>query len=259
CGTRPRVRRIINGTSVGDNEYPWVVVIRKNGAYQCPGSLITPKHVVTAAHCLTDVEASSFKVTPGAYRSPFKPDYEKKLYTVKAIHPHEKFDKNTYDNDIGLLELENPVALNSEMQLICLPSSDNVDYSGTVGTALGWGRVQKNETAGLIPLQKVDVPIMSKEECLKTDYTNQDITENMFCAGYPEGGKDACNGDSGGPLQVLREYNSYELAGIISWGRGCGDAGNPGVYTKMTNYLYWLREYITDECPCRPHPTNTGL
>jgi trypsin len=56
----------------------------------------------------------------------------------------------------------------------------------------------------------------------------------MFCAGYVmppnETGPDACHGDDGGPLVV-----DGELAGIVSWGVGCGRY--PSFYTKVATYL----------------------
>ena len=64
----------------------------------------------------------------------------------------------------------------------------------------------------------------------------------MFCAGYLAGGIDSCQGDSGGPMVCTsRERNT--LLGIISWGYGCGRANKPGVYTKVVNYLDWIRQH----------------
>jgi trypsin len=51
----------------------------------------------------------------------------------------------------------------------------------------------------------------------------------MFCAGVNGGGKDACQGDSGGPLVI-----DNVLAGIVSWGYGCGDESYPGVYSNVS-------------------------
>ena len=61
----------------------------------------------------------------------------------------------------------------------------------------------------------------------------------MICAGYPEGGKDSCDGDGGGPLVC-----NAELQGITSWGRGCGKPGHPGVYTKVCNFVDWLQQMM---------------
>lgn len=77
------------------------------------------------------------------------------------------------------------------------------------------------------------------------------ITEAQLCAGG-EFGKDACSGDSGGPLMkkyVDAESNQLQwyLEGIVSWGDGCGRIGIPGVYTRMASYVYWVMYSISEE------------
>ena len=89
--------------------------------------------------------------------------------------------------------------------------------------------------------QYVRVPTITNSDC-KTRYSNDSITETMICAGYPgEGGKDACAGDSGGPL-VCNENGNAVLAGVVSWGTGCGEPDYPGVYSRVTHVLDWIKE-----------------
>ena len=85
------------------------------------------------------------------------------------------------------------------------------------------------------------VPTIKSSDC-KKNYSNDSITESMICAGYPgEGGKDACAGDSGGPL-VCNENGNAVLAGVVSWGTGCGEPDYPGVYSRVTHVLDWIKE-----------------
>uniref|UniRef100_A0A3Q0RZ51 trypsin n=1 Tax=Amphilophus citrinellus TaxID=61819 RepID=A0A3Q0RZ51_AMPCI len=72
-----------------------------------------------------------------------------------------------------------------------------------------------------------------------------DLTNNMFCAGIPEGGKDSCQGDSGSPF-TLTENGRHWAAGIVSWGVECGRRGTYGVYTRVANYLDWIKKTMQE-------------
>ena len=79
--------------------------------------------------------------------------------------------------------------------------------------------------------------MLNKTDCLKGP-NGDELTKNMICAG---GGKvDSCQGDSGGPL-VINAGGKFTLAGVTSWGYGCGVSGSPGVYTKVANYIDWIK------------------
>lgn len=72
-----------------------------------------------------------------------------------------------------------------------LPHTGEVSYEGVKGTVIGWGRLGERKKSSNI-LQKVDVPIISNEECKYMGYAPEKITKNMICAGYKEGQQDAC-------------------------------------------------------------------
>ncbi|XP_040834282.1 kallikrein-13-like isoform X3 [Ochotona curzoniae] len=87
-------------------------------------------------------------------------------------------------------------------------------------------------------LQCANIQLRSDEECHQV-YPGK-ITPNMLCAGTQEGGKDSCEGDSGGPLVC-----NGTLHGIISWGDfPCGQPNRPGVYTRVPQYVQWIRDTI---------------
>ena len=71
-----------------------------------------------------------------------------------------------------------------------------------------------------------------------------------FCAGgLDDQGlpKDACNGDSGGPLLSLNSRFQSVLRGVVSFGNiGC-DGAVPGIYTRVAKYIAWIK-YVTSDC-----------
>jgi hypothetical protein len=65
-------------------------------------------------------------------------------------------------------------------------------YEGVKAIATGWGTVKEDGKPSCI-LQEVEVPVMSNEDCRKnTKYNEKMISDNMLCAGYPDGMKDSC-------------------------------------------------------------------
>lgn len=63
----------------------------------------------------------------------------------------------------------------------------------------------------------------------------------MICAGFEEGGKDACQGDSGSPMV---DKKTRKLHGIVSWAFGCAYPHVPGVYSNVANLeiRQWIKQ-----------------
>lgn len=105
-------------------------------------------------------------------------------------------------------------------------------------------------------LQQVSVPIVSNHTCREA-YSEETITDNMVCAGYSDGGKDTCHGDSGGPLMV-QDGDTWHLAGITSWGQGCAEPGYYGVYTRISQFTDFIYEYMSDLSIALPERATEG-
>ena len=95
-------------------------------------------------------------------------------------------------------------------------------------------------------LREVQVPVVSEEKC-RTAYKESPaaIDGSYICAGFSQGGKDACRADSGGPLMLANGLEPYNLIGIVSFGKGCADPKYPGVYTRVTHQLSWILSHLS--------------
>ncbi|KAJ9579981.1 hypothetical protein L9F63_004364 [Diploptera punctata] len=117
---------------------------------------------------------------------------------------------------------------------------DKPSVDHRIGEIIGFGEtVEDNVSTIPCELQMADLQIFSNNNCFKfsPEYSN----DLIICAGVLGGGVDSCQGDSGGPLQII-DRGAYVLAGIVSYGFGCGKAGYPGIYTKVDCYLDWIKE-----------------
>uniref|UniRef100_F7A744 trypsin n=1 Tax=Monodelphis domestica TaxID=13616 RepID=F7A744_MONDO len=221
--------KIIGGYTC-ENSLPYQVSLNV-GYHICGGSLINEEWVLSAAHCYS---RKSFQVRLGENNIRVIEGNEQFIDVAKIIL-HPGFNMNNLDNDIMLLKLKTPAILNDQVATISLPES--CAFVDTECLISGWGNTVNPSVSYPDMLQCLSAPILSDAKC-ETAYSEK-ITKNMICAGFLEGGKDSCQGDSGGPLVC-----NGELQGIVSWGIGCAEKEKPGVYTKVCNYVDWIKETI---------------
>jgi len=243
--------RIVNGTEILiKNQYPWLALIQYNQTFICAGTLISNLYIITAAHCIQNVEKKdNLKVVLGVHNRCVESSTTVVL-SIAEIIIHADFDKFTYAHDVALLKMTTRIHFNRQIQPICLPALDlyantvSNKYQNKRGIIVGWGVTVPGDvnSTSCVP-REATVPILNRSNCL-----NEDIT--LFCAGYFDGLIDTCQGDSGGPLQVLNKQRKYELIGIISSGEGCALPGNPGLYTDVLQHLNWIYQKSLDGLPC---------
>jgi len=263
--------RVIGGTEVQDTTtFPWIVAIfpKKHVLRNhCGGSIIDQSWILTAAHCMFKVnattgmvdgylQANEISILAGTYN--LSNMDMGLLRNVSSVHMHENWDTSTYQHDIALLKLEKPLSLNDSVAKISLAKKNDPRNPGQMYTAAGWGATWVNYTTGWSEaqhfqpiLKTVDVAEVSLNRCMSIlehnevmqrlfDESNEtvEIHDTQICAGDVEG-ENVCHGDSGGPLSMT--VNSTDiLYGIVSWGMlPCG-RGGPVVYTYVAIYQEWI-------------------
>ncbi|XP_010782514.1 tissue-type plasminogen activator isoform X2 [Notothenia coriiceps] len=245
--------RMFGGRESDITEQPWQAAINVYQArhrkhfHRCGGVLIDSCWVLSAAHCFEDNDkAEKLEVILGrTFRK--QNSSSEQIFKVEKYWNHEKFDNETFDNDIALLKLKTDIgicAVNSpEVLPACLPDRGLVLPDWTECEISGYGKDSEFSAEFSERVKRGYVRLWPKERCVPDVLSQRTITPNMLCAGDTRGLDDACKGDSGGPL-VCRNNNKMTLMGVISWGDGCGQKDKPGVYTRVTHYIDWINSII---------------
>ncbi|XP_017083770.2 serine proteinase stubble [Drosophila eugracilis] len=255
CGVPTLARpetRIVGGKSAAFGRWPWQVSVRRtsffgfSSTHRCGGALINENWIATAGHCVDDLLISQIRIRVGEYDFSHVQEqlpYIERGVAKKVVHP--KYSFLTYEYDLALVKLEQPLEFAPHVSPICLPETESL-LIGMNATVTGWGRLSEGGTLPSV-LQEVSVPIVSNDNC-KSMFMRagrQEFIPDIFlCAGYETGGQDSCQGDSGGPLQAKSQDGRFFLAGIISWGIGCAEANLPGVCTRISKFTPWILEHV---------------
>ncbi|KAI1305956.1 Plasma kallikrein [Halotydeus destructor] len=260
CGRQIiRTGRIVGGDDAYEGEFPWTVSIRLNGQHYCGGVLLNEQWVLTAAHCVVGYVPRNFWVRLGAHKSRLQVSPTEQDIAADSMVIHQNYSRpRPFANDIALLKLQHKALFSDHVSPICLPNnvdSDDGDYyQGTKGLVVGWGWLKDdhhgpNGRGGPADvLQKVNLPVIANDQCSKWYQTQGKhivVSKRQFCAGFQDGGKDACRGDSGGPMLLKNTTtNKFSVIGIVSAGIGCALKQLPGLYTRVNAFIPWIEKYV---------------
>ena len=252
------------------------IELSDGGRFRCGGTLVAARYVLTAAHCLdvegkqpvrVDVSLGQSDVTAPA-----------RNFSGAEWHIHPSYVPSTPEQDSGggydvaVLRLNRPAEF--EQARLLRPADSALWAGGSTATIIGWGLTEDEVEGGARSnqLREVAVPVYTDESCA-ADFQAIGAPAGFFdpltmvCAGGKDG-KDACSGDSGGPL-LVPDGDRFALAGIVSFsavlkddqGREYACAEDlPGVYTRVAAdpLNEWVRSRVPqveiDAVPAEPEP-----
>ena len=267
---------VVGGKPAPPGQFQYVANVQIMGAFGCSGTLIAPQWVLTAGHCGSSTGSLSQGLAPTPVAWPAAA-YHVILGTVYADgHGGEQHDvsqvlvdsdyivTNGTGNDVTLMKLDTPSKL-APMKIAAVGERDTWK-PGALTTIAGFGTTSENSSTPPDQMQVAKVPVTTDDYCAKAypsglsevgDDGSFDA-RTMVCAGYPQGGTDTCEGDSGGPLLGELPNGAFRLAAATSFGAGCAEAGKPGVYARLAEgpIRAWLKSVVPEAFA--PEPTSSG-
>jgi secreted trypsin-like serine protease len=245
--------RIIGGTPTMTGAYPFMValVFDPNNAtdlefgHFCGGTLIAPRTVLTAGHCveyINEVTLSNREATISVVvgRTDLRDNRQGQVAKVRGSVIHPKYSSSTLKYDLAIIKLDRDINL---QQMPLLAPEEESRIVGKNGTVVGWG--QTHPTLPIYPFSLHAAEVTLRDQAYCEDTIGRFFSaESMLCAGdlktQTSTPRDACYGDSGGPLLVTLDDKTQRFGGIVSSGFVCGGDVAPGVYSRVTAGYSWV-------------------
>lgn len=236
--TNIRQGRIVGGEIASPGQFPFQVALFLNtaqGRFFCGGSLVNRRTVLTAAHCVDDLQEVEVILGAQNHREQ-EPSQVRIIVPVARVTQHELWNTQRIENDLALINLGQEVTLTERIQTVPLvpKAAIRYDFAEQQGTTSGWGRYDGSTGISDV-LRWVSTRIMTNAAC--SSYFR--ILDNNICASGLNG-KGSCNGDSGGPLTSDYEGTQVQV-GVVSFGSALGcTIGFPHVYARVTEFIPWI-------------------
>ncbi|XP_017082822.2 serine protease grass [Drosophila eugracilis] len=261
CGNKGNPK-VSGGKTAKPGDFPWVALLKykinDQRPFLCGGSLISERHILTAAHCIVDQpEVIAVRLGEhdldteedchylGGINRVCLPPYEE--YGIEKIHVHPNYVHGEISFDVAIIKLDRVVKEKSHIKPVCLPidrRSQELAYDQSFFVA-GWGGTEKATVAS--KLQQALITRKNLDEC-RQYYNKGEVNDNHICA-TGTGIKHTCQGDSGGPVFFKHQFkNTYRVVqyGVVSFGgKLCGRNNNqPGIFASVIDMLPWITQNL---------------
>lgn len=245
---------IVGGSTALNEEWPWAAFILaadKNGeGFSCSGTVISPNLVLTAGHCVEDIEtgektpAAQYVVVTGS--SDIRDSTQRQVSRVSRTIINPNFNRFKVHNDAGLLVLATPTT--APAVPLAGPADAALLAPNTPIYIAGWGL-----SGTLRKLKRTPVlrrgPTFVQERLYCRNHSRAYYPffnySSQLCTITPPGFSiGTCHGDSGGPALAFREDGTPVQIGITSLGAADCDTRLPDIFTRIDRIYQWIAEQI---------------
>ncbi|XP_059481296.1 serine protease gd-like [Neocloeon triangulifer] len=261
CGksssTKIPVPLISNGHEIFRGSYPWLSAIYENNGrgpqFVCSGSLVTNKHIITAAHCVSKDQrpkkAKNFVIFLGKHNIFTFTEREAAAVDIEKItnHPGYTGDLHNAGVDLAIISFKTPIRFNAYIRPVCLWNPErNIPNSGQV---VGWGRDEYGNSLTSTP-KEIEMSVHSDYICKQDNDIANLMTNWTLCAGSRQD-NGPCKGDSGGGLYIRSAQSKrWYIRGIVSqalWDhtQNSCDLSKNVVFTDVSKTLSWIFNEIS--------------
>ncbi|KXJ71055.1 hypothetical protein RP20_CCG021573 [Aedes albopictus] len=265
CGTRKHgfVPLLYRGWKVEEGQWPWHVAIfykqpQDSLKYQCGGSLLSSKHILTAAHCTINrktkfaLPVGIFEVHLGQHNLS-KVTENVQVRDVVKLHVHPEY--STLRNDVALLVMRLAITYTDYVIPICIDRKVDRDLrnlEGHRGWLTGWGVTETGNVSDV--LWTASLEVVSYLDCTRNDpvlFGNM-VNETVFCAGDLNGTSPG-PGDSGGGMYFY-DGDQWVLRGVVSFAKVDSvtklvDTSKYAVFANVQRFLTWIQWVLAEDAP----------
>lgn len=246
--------RIEGGVKAEMDEFPYMAMLTHTTGYLfCGAALISNYYVLTAAHCVYNGESvklpSNVVVRLGDYNWDTEEESNHVNIPAMKITIHPKFHYDNTFHDLALVRMASPAPQTTLITPVCLPPPDKT-FAGQTAVLSGWGSTDIDGFPTKY-LQKAKLTVLGQEECSdRLKGFRIYLIPEKVCAFAQKTA--SCKGDSGGPLvweddSTSPETPKRQLVGIVSLSLRCASQNLPGLYTRVSSYLDWIRNNTADD------------